>query len=466
VSERVLIVEDEPAIARSIAQFLGRHGFAVETAPDGEAALECLERQSFDCIATDIRMPRCDGVELLSRLRNAGCTEPVVVMSAHGSFELAVDVMKLGVQDFLRKPVDLAELEAALRRAISVSRMQRELTYLRDRHAGTEQFPEPVAEAAATRAICAELRRLALVARELEPGEAPPLLITGETGTGKSLLARHFHRLVAADGDAPFIEVNCTNLPAGLVDSELFGHEKGAFTDARTSRKGLMEAAEGGTLYLDEIGNLDLGIQGNLLSAIEEKTVRRVGGTAVRRVSLRFVASTNADLERCIAAGRFRADLFFRLATFRVHVPPLRERREDIDGLVQHFLERLSLKYGGPRRALDDDSRRILRAYDWPGNIREMRNLLERAVVLAPEGTITPAHLAGIARAHDAGGAAGPPRAAAPFVLPEDGIDWERMEADLLDQALRRAGGNLAAAARLLGMSRSRLRYRLERGRR
>ena len=463
MSERVLIVEDEPAIAGSIAQFLGRHGFAVETASDGQSALERLEHGSFDCIATDLRMPRLGGVEMIARLREAGCTDPVVVMSAHGSFELAVDVMKLGVQDFLRKPVDLNELEAALRRAIAASRMQRELTYLRDQHSGAAQFPEPVVEAASTRAICAELRRLALVARELAPGDTPPLLITGETGTGKSLLARYFHRLVAAGADAPFIEVNCTNLPAGLVDSELFGHEKGAFTDARTSRKGLMEAAEGGTLYLDEIGNLDLGIQGNLLSAIEDKTVRRVGGTAVRRVDVRIVASTNADLERAIDDGRFRSDLFFRLATFRIHVPPLCERREDIDVLASHFLERLSQKYAGAPRALTDESRRILRDYDWPGNIREMRNVIERAVVLAPDGVIAPAHLSGIARPE---AARGPEAGPCGFVLPESGIDWERMETDLLDQAMRRAGGNLAAAARLLGMSRSRLRYRLERPKR
>ena len=240
----------------------------------------------------------------------------------------------------------------------------------------------------------------------------------------------------------------------------MFGHERGAFTDAKSSRKGLVEAAEGGTLYLDEIGNLDLGIQGNLLSVIEEKTVRRVGGTDARRVSVRIVASTNADLEAWIKDGRFRADLFFRLGAFRIHVPPLRERPEEIDPLADRFLERLSVKYGGVQRRLSDESRRILGGYDWPGNIREMRNVLERAVVLATEGEIVPVHLAGISgadRREEAGGAA------KGLVLPEEGIDWERMESELLDQALARTGGNLTAAARLLGMSRSRLRYRLER---
>jgi len=458
MSERVLIVDDEQTLARSIAQFLAHRGFSVETAADGEAALACLEQSSFDCVATDMRMPRCDGLELLSRMREAGCTEPVVVMSAHGSFELAVDVMKLGVQDFLRKPVDLNELEAVIRRSISAARMHRELAYLRERDAGAEQSQLPVAESESMRSICAEIGRLALVAQKLEPGDAPPLLITGETGTGKSFLARHFHHLIASDADVPFIEVNCTNLPVGLVDSELFGHERGAFTDAKSSRKGLVEAAEGGSLYLDEIGNLDVGIQGNLLSVIEDKTLRRVGGSDVRRVNVRFVASTNADLEACIDDGRFRSDLFFRLATFRIHVPPLRERREDIGPLADRFLERLSAKYGGMRQ-LTDPSRQALGGYDWPGNIREMRNVLERAVVLAPDGKIEPRHLAGVSGTSHVT----QPGVATTFALPQEGIDWEKMESDLLDQALDRTGGNLTAAARLLGMSRSRLRYRLER---
>jgi DNA-binding NtrC family response regulator len=459
MTQRILIVEDEQTLARSMAQFLAHRGFAVETATDGQAALECLEKHSFDCVATDIRMPRCDGLELLTRMREAGCTEPVVVMSAHGSFELAVDVMKLGVQDFLRKPVDLHELEAVLRRSISTAQMRRELAYLRDRNAGTEQFPVPIAESSSMREICDEVRRLALAAHDLEPGDSPPLLITGETGTGKSLLARYFHRLVA-DDNVPFIEVNCTNLPAGLVEAELFGHERGAFTDAKGSRKGLVEAAEGGTLYLDEIGNLDPAMQGNLLSAIEEKTIRRVGGTDARHVNLRFVASTNADLESCIDDGRFRPDLFFRLATFRIRIPPLRERREDIDPLLDHFITRLSAKYGGAPRRLSDEGRKILRGYDWPGNIREMRNVLERAVVVAADGEITATHLPGLSGSNPG---TSPSGTAGRLVLPEEGIDWEETESDLLDQALARTGGNLTAAARLLGMSRSRLRYRLER---
>ncbi len=461
MTQRILIVEDEQMLARSMAQFLVHRGFTVETAPDGQAALERLEKHSFDCVATDIRMPRCDGLQLLERMRDAGCTEPVVVMSAHGSFELAVDVMKLGVQDFLRKPVDLNELEAVLRRSIATARMRRELAHLRDRAAGAERFPVPIAESQSMQEICAEIRRLALAARKLEPSDSPPMLLTGETGTGKSLLARYFHRLVA-DDDVPFIEVNCTNLPSGLVESELFGHERGAFTDAKGSRKGLVEAAEGGTLYLDEIGNLDPGMQGNLLSAIEEKTIRRVGGTDARSVNVRFVASTNADLEACIDDGRFRSDLFFRLATFRIRVPSLRERREDIEPLLDRFLEQLSAKYGGAPRRISDEGRQILREYDWPGNIREMRNVLERAVVLATDGEIATSHLPGISGASVEAKAGGAPGT---LVLPEQGIEWERMESDLLQQALARTGGNLTAAARLLGMSRSRLRYRLARKR-
>jgi DNA-binding NtrC family response regulator len=395
-------------------------------------------------------------------MKEAGCTEPVVVLSAHGTFEVAVDAMKLGVLDFLRKPVDLNDLEAALRRSISIAQMRRELDYLRDRNSGSDEFPEPIGEAPSMQAIRQEVRRLARVARELGPGDTPPLLITGETGTGKSLLARYFHRRVAEE-NAPFIEVNCTNLPASLIESELFGHERGAFTDAKTSRKGLVEAAEGGTLYLDEIGHLDPGMQGNLLSAIEEKTIRRVGGTEIRQVKVRFVASTNADLETAIREGRFRSDLFYRLAAFRVELPPLRERGEDIEPLVNHFIERLSAKYGGRQPTISDAGRKLLRDYDWPGNVREMRNILERAVIVCAGGEILPEHLAGISpRQHDE---AVPERSAVQetFQLPEEGVDWERLESEILDQALARTDGNLTAAARLLGMSRSRLRYRLKR---
>jgi DNA-binding NtrC family response regulator len=464
MTERILIVEDEEVLARSIAQFLSRRGFTVETAPDGEAALERLGKRSFDAVATDIKMPHCDGLQLLTRMKEIGCSEPVIVLSAYGTFEAAVDAMKLGALDFLRKPIDLEQLEVVLRRTISLAQTRRELAYLRQRHAGSEEFPAPIGESAAIRAIRQEVERLAGAARGLDPGESPAVLITGETGTGKGLVVRYYHRLASED-EAPFIEVNCTNLQAGLIESELFGHERGAFTDAKTSRKGLVEAAEGGTLYLDEIGHLDPGIQGNLLTAIEEKTIRRLGGTDTRRVRVRIVASTNADLETAMREGRFRSDLFYRLATFRITVPPLRERNEDIECLAAHFLKRLTTKYGGPPRALGKGTFDLLRSYDWPGNVRELRNILERAVVLAPGVEILPAHLPGLLRPGRGDGdpTEHPGRLPGSFLLPEEGIDFEELESRLLDQALVRSAGNVAAAARLLGMSRSRFRYRLKR---
>ncbi|MFQ5702146.1 MAG: sigma 54-interacting transcriptional regulator, partial [Acidobacteriota bacterium] len=282
------------------------------------------------------------------------------------------------------------------------------------------------------------------------------------TGTGKSLIIRYFHRLVASP-DAPFIEVNCAGLQPSLIESELFGHERGAFTDAKTSRKGLFEAAEGGTLYLDEIGHLDPEIQGNLLAAIEEKTIRRLGGTRSRHVNVRIVASTNADLEAAMKQGRFRSDLYFRLTAFQLAVPPLRERPEDIDRLAEHFLERLAVKYGAMPRTLAADTLHLLRSYDWPGNARQLRNLMEHAVVLAEGPQILPCHFPGISRRATGHPTPPPTPGHRTFTLPPEGIDFEDLESSALDQALERSGGNIAQAARLLGMSRSRFRYRLRR---
>lgn len=465
MNQRVLIVEDEEVLARSMARFLQRRGFLVETASDGNDAWDRLRAKSFDVVTTDIRMPECDGLELLERMKDEGLTEPAIVMSAHGNFEKVVAAMRLGARDFLRKPVDLEELEVVLRRSMADAQLRHELAYLRRRDAEACEFKEPLGESAAMVEIRDCIRNLGEVASRLAPGEVPPLLITGETGTGKGLLARYFHRL-ASRQDAPFIEVNCTTLQPMLIASELFGHERGAFTDAKMAKKGLFEAAETGTLYLDEIGHLQPEIQGNLLTAIEEKTIRPVGGREQRHVNVRIVATTNVDLEQSIARRQFRSDLYFRLATFQIKLPPLRDRREDIRQLATALLDQFSVKYGVRDQTIAENAVNLLESYDWPGNVRELKNFLERAVILAGSGSIEARHLQGLveqrSEAKDGMKAPACPR----FHLPEEGIDLDLLEADLLEQAKAKTKGNVAAAARLLGMTRSRFRSRLRRRRR
>ncbi|MFQ5719084.1 MAG: sigma-54-dependent transcriptional regulator [Acidobacteriota bacterium] len=466
MNHRVLIVDDEAVLVDSMARYLSRRGFVVETAADGDEAWERLRTRSFDAVATDIRMPRCDGLALLARMRDAGCSEPAIVMSAHHGFEPVVAAMKAGARDFLRKPVDLGELETVLRRSMAEAQVRQELAYLRARDAGSGEFTTPIGSSVQMRDVRSQVKNLARAASRLTPAATPPFLITGETGTGKGLVARYYHRLVSA-GDAPFIEVNCTNLQPTLVESELFGHERGAFTDAKVARKGLFEAAEGGTLYLDEIGHLQPGVQGNLLTAIEEKTIRPVGGSVGRPVNVRIVATTNVDLEQAIEDGCFRSDLYFRLSAFQVQLCPLRERRDDIPALASAFLRRFRSKYGGMHRPMSDAVARLLDEYDWPGNVRELKNVLERAVVLAGPSPVDVRHLRGLREEPGRDPASAPESAARSvgvgFRLPDTGIDLDVLADSLMEQALVATGGNITAAARMLGITRSRFRSRRRR---
>ena len=473
-SGTVLIVDDERTLARAIKAFLTESGYEAEVAGDAEQALRLLETMRPDVVFTDVRLPGMNGIDLLRRIHEYDPAIPVVVMTAHGTIEGAVEAVKLGAFDYLKKPVDLEELKLLADRAREHFQLRQELSYYRRREAARETpLAGVLGESKAVRAVLDQARQIAAL------DETPPVLITGETGTGKGLVARTIHGASPRAGK-PFIEVNCTAIPATLMEAELFGHERGAFTDAKESRMGLFEAGEGGFLFLDEVGDIELSLQGKLLKAVEERTVRRVGGIRDRRVDVRILAATNRDLERDAQRDRFRRDLYFRLAVIILHLPPLRERGADILLLAQHYLERFNAKYGRQVRQIDAHARELMLAYPWPGNVRELSHVIERAVLWSHGPTLGAEHLSLAtpvggqapdrpeAAAPAAAAAAPAPAAAAPSAGPEpsalspNGMDLERWERTMIEQALRECEGNQTRAAQRLGISRDTLRYRLK----
>jgi len=468
----VLIVDDERTLARAIKAFLTESGYEAEVAGDAEQALRLLETMRPDVVFSDVRLPGMNGIDLLRKIREFDPAIPVVIMTAHGTIEGAVEAVKLGAFDYLKKPVDLEELKLLADRARENSQLRQELSYYRRRDATRESvLTGVIGESPAMRGVLEQARQIAVL------DETPPVLIIGETGTGKGLVARTIHE-ASPRATRPFIEVNCTALPATLMESELFGHERGAFTDAKESRMGLFEAAEGGFLFLDEVGDVELSLQGKLLKAVEERTVRRVGGIRDRRIDVRILAATNRDLERDAQGDRFRRDLYFRLAVIILHLPPLRERGNDVLLLAQHYLARFTAKYGKQVRQIEPGARELLLAYPWPGNVRELSHVIERAVLWSRGSTLDVEHLSlttpvstpqaanesterlaeptPAPTAEPAAAGAGAPS------LPPPGMDLERWERAMIEQALRECDGNQTRAAQRLGISRDTLRYRLK----
>jgi DNA-binding NtrC family response regulator len=453
MSGTILVVDDERTLARAVKAFLQESGYDAEVAADAEQALGLLETLRPDVVFSDVRLPGMDGIELLRRIRDFDPSIPVVIMTAYGTIEGAVEAVKLGAFDYLKKPVDLEELKLLADRARETSQLKQELSYYRRRAAREVPFGQVIGESAAIRSVLEQARQIAAL------NETPPVLITGETGTGKGLVAHTIHASGPRSAK-PFIEVNCTALPATLMEAELFGHERGAFTDAKESRPGLFEAAEGGFIFLDEVGDVELSLQGKLLKAVEDRTVRRVGGIRDRRIDVRILAATNRDLEREAGQERFRRDLYFRLAVILLRLPPLRERGDDILFLADHFLSRFSAKYGKEVPRMEARARDLLLAYPWPGNVRELSHVIERAVLWSRGQTLDAEHLS----LTTPPGPPPDPAAAAPGTPapPPPGMDLERWERSIIEQAMRDADGNQTRAAQRLGISRDTLRYRLK----
>ena len=449
---RILVVDDEEAIRLALGELLRGEGHSVREAGDGDHALAALDGAPADLVLADLRMPGMDGMRLLEAVRGRFPDTLVVLITAQGDERTAVQALKLGAYDYLPKPFDNEEIRATLRHAHEVLSLREENRRLRRELSG--EFRGMIGDSPAMREVAETIRRAG-------PTDAT-VLVTGESGTGKELAARALHA-ESRRSDRPFVALNCSALPGELIESELFGHVKGAFTGADRDRAGVFEAAHGGTLLLDEVGDLSPSAQAKLLRAVEESRVTPVGTSASRPVDVRLVAATNRPLETMVEAGEFREDLLYRLQVVTLRLPPLRERRADIPALAVHFVAELAARYERSVRSLSATARRALVAYDWPGNVRELRNVLERAVVLAEGEEIDlpalPVRLTG------ATGAAGPVDAALadlPFTEARDRA-MESFERSFLAAALERHGGNVSATARSLGLHRQSLQKILRR---
>jgi len=451
MSFAILIVEDEATLARNIGLYLQRHGFETEIAGSAEEGLQRLDAFKPDAVLLDLRLPDMDGLTALARMRAAESRLLVILITAHGTVETAVEAMKAGAYDFLTKPVALSKLKLLLDKALGEQRRDGALSYYREREAQSAGLDKMLGESEAMRALRRKIAQVLDAERQLIDADAPAALVTGETGTGKELVARALH-FSGPRRDRPFVEINCTSIPAPLLESELFGHERGAFTDARERKLGLVETAAGGTLFLDEIGDMDPGLQAKLLKLLEEKTVRRLGSLRDQKVDVRIVAATHRPLDALVRDGKFRADLYFRLRVVELAVPPLRARGADVLLLARHFLDFHGRRYGRPGLRLSADAEARLIAHDWPGNVRELRNAIEQAVLLAPGEVI---------EAEQFNLRAAPAPAESAGTAPPD-LRLDRVERDLLLKALQATHWNVTRAAKLLGVSRDTLRYRME----
>ncbi len=442
----VLLVEDEAAQRRLIADILAREGHEVREAGTVAEALAAIDDEVPDLILCDWRMPGRDGGELLDEVRGRALGCAFVVMTAYGSIAHAVDAVHRGADDYLGKPFEREALLLAVKRVLKTRRLERENVALREVLRKGDSYGELLGKSE-------PMLRLYRTIEKVAATDAT-VLVVGESGTGKELVARTLHR-ASRRSHGPFVAVNCAAIPETLIESELFGHEKGSFTGAHRRREGRFEEAEGGTLLLDEIAAMPLPLQASLLRVLQERRLTRVGGSGEVECDVRVVAASNRDLPALVAAGGFREDLYYRLNVVPIVLPPLRDRLDDVPMLAASFLEQASARHGIEMASLSPAVLRALMEHGWPGNVRELANVVERLVLLAEDGRVNLDDLPAEVRGAGAG-------ADSPFRLPAEGLVWDRVEADLLRQALERSQGNRAAAARLLGLGYKALLYRLE----
>jgi two-component system, NtrC family, response regulator AtoC len=451
MSIRVLIIEDESLIRWSLRQKFAERGYAVTEADCGAAALEALESGVFDLILLDYKLPDMTGIDILRHIREMDQDVVAVMITAYSNIEDAVEAIKLGAYDYVAKPFQMEELLLTAEKALETTKLRREVRELRRHLAHGYGFD---------RIIGRHPRMLKLF--ELINGVArsntTTVFLRGETGTGKDLVAGVIH-YNSDRAPRPFMNITCTAISETLLESELFGHEKGSFTDARTQKKGLFEVADGGTVFLDEVGDMPPKLQAKLLHFLENRKFRRVGGTREITVDVRVIAATNRNIEKAIGEGAFREDLLYRLNVVPIYLPPLRERGDDVELLAQHFTSQFCREFKKPITGIDEAAYAKLRRYTWPGNVRELRNAIERAVLLSKGETLKPDDLMLGRSDSTAPDAAGD---LAGLDLPPGGIDFHDLENKLLQQALTLSGGNQTKAAKLLNLSRDTFRYRLE----
>ncbi len=438
-SRRILVIDDDRTFCEAIRDYLAGMGFDVRTAHSREESLKICSREKVDLVLLDQRLPDGDGVSLCAPILKWHEEAKIIFITAYPSFDNAVGAIKAGAVDYLPKPFDLDELDLNIRNCFRTQELERIAQIQRYT---SDKEREDTVLVGGSGGFDETLRIV-----ELAAAAAAPVLITGETGTGKTAVARAIHYRQRA-ARTSFVSINCAALPPGLIETELFGHEKGAFTGAVAARKGIFEMADGGTLFLDEIGEMPFHLQSKLLGVLEDGKVRRIGGTGERSVNVRVIASTNADLEDAVRGGRFREDLFYRLSVIRIHLSPLRERRADLPGLCDHFLRTIA---NGRGIRIPADEMERMRAYDWPGNIRELRNIIERAVILQKGPEIRPSALLLV------------PRHAGPAPSGGGGVlTLREMERRQIADALREFTGNSTRAARALGISLSTLKRKLK----
>jgi DNA-binding NtrC family response regulator len=442
MKKRVLVVEDEEKLRRVIELQLVSAGFEVDKAPTAEEGLKIVDRA--DLVLTDLRLPRMDGLQLLSQIRLQNAHVPVIMMTAYGSIETAVESMKAGATDFLLKPFSLDHLMQVVNKAMEMSALRDENRQLKEELGRRYEYDNIIGRSEAMQEIFATIERVA-------PSRAT-VLLAGESGVGKDLIARAIH-FRSPRRDRPLVKINCSAIPENLMESELFGYEKGAFTGAVGTKPGKFEQADTGTVFLDEIGDVPAAIQVKLLRILQEREFERLGSNVTRHIDVRVIAATNQDLRAALEQGTFREDLYYRLNVVPLNIPPLRERKQDIPFLANHFLRKLAPDAAGQVESISDAAMEKLAGYHWPGNVRELENVIERALILS-RGTQLEAEDIKLETAPR------PRPQNDQHFLPE-GLTLDQYEQDIIREALRRADGNKSQAARLLGLTRNALRYRL-----
>src|SRR5579859_4173446 len=467
-AEKILIVDDERLVRWSLRQKCEEWGYHVVEAASGDPGLRLAQQESPDLVLLDVRMPDINGIQVLEQIKKAQDAPPVIMITADPQLDDVKSALKLGAYDFIGKPLDFEELHVTIQNALEANHLRSEVQSLRGevrRHAG---YHEVVAVSPKTMELMSFVQKVAA-------SEATTILIQGESGTGKDLIAKTIH-YESTRQDGPFVAINCSAIPETLMEAELFGHEKGAFTDAKALKKGLFETANGGSLFLDEIGELSPLLQAKLLRVLEDQVIRRVGGVRDMQVDVRVIAASNRDLEREVREGRFRQDLYYRLAIISIFLPTLRERKEDILPLIDFFLAHYNRKFRKSVQGISEDTRRLLLNYDWPGNVRELKNALERAMILEEGNLLKPDDLPSTV----ASGRSGPvltdksmgapvesqpapgKRRLPPLSIPEGGTSLEDVEHALVELALQQSHGNQIKAAKLLNISRDALRYKMK----
>ena len=472
--KKILIVDDEKLVRWALSQKCAEFGFQSAEAGTAEEALRILQSESPDAILLDVHLPDQSGIELLEKLKQAGDTHSVIMMTADPQLDDVKAALRLGAYDFVSKPINFEELAVTLQNALEAGALRTEVESLRGEVRRRAGYHEVIG-------VSRKITELMKFVHKVAASEASTILIQGESGTGKDLVAKAIH-YGSSRKDKPFVAINCSAIPETLMEAELFGHEKGAFTDAKAMKKGLFEVADGGTLFLDEIGELSALLQAKLLRVLEDQVIRRVGGVRDMQVDVRVIAASNRDLERAVREGHFRQDLYYRLAIISIFLPPLRERKEDIAALVEFFLDHYNRKFRKSVRGLTEETRQLLMSYDWPGNVRELKNALERAMILEEGTLLKPDDLpfsvasgksgtmaAGVTTMEAGGSHPAPPgeggvrkRGLPALSIPEGGTSLEEVEHALVEMALRQSNGNQIRAAKLLDISRDALRYKMK----